>query len=76
MIDKFLWLIVIIIYLYCLTYKSEVKERFDLTKSNSTLSLPSNNHEEIRKKLYMVSGLLTNYLINIKFIILQLMVLY
>ena len=37
MIKKFVWLIVIVIYLYCLFYNPEIKEKFN------------NVNEEIRK---------------------------
>ena len=39
MITKFLWLLVIIIYFYCLSYRPEIKENFNI------------DHEEIRNKI-------------------------
>ncbi len=51
MVIKILWLIVILIYLYCFFYKMEVKEKFNLTKPNKMFSELDNNHDEIKKKI-------------------------
>ena len=48
MIAKFLWLILIVIYLYCLSYKSKSKETFD----------SHTNHQEIRKKIIYGLGVI------------------